>query len=319
MIQNPNYNRFDLGDGKQGCVYYPHHLFFKSVQKVFPEYITKIVIHSPKQQMIQGLIKKIPKYPFFFYTFHQSSPIQVGQMNEQYIESTKPLKTQKEMVLLKYKNINIVSFNDWNNKSNKVCFQYFHYLVYSLEILLSHEMVHLEITDKTILYHMDEDIPLIKITNQIIYIKDNIESILQTILRFTTDDYPCPIEIYIIQYLQNNNVDSLSITNIYEIIQNYKNQYLLDLIDLISYFKQYINKPTKQIIQELMMFSNTWGNYSLAFLFLKLINQKTKQNQTQNSFLNQWVKVLESATHKNPTQRTILKDDMHNLNLFFMT
>lgn len=315
----PNYNRFDLGDGKQGCVYYPHHLFFKPVQKVFPEYITKIVVHSPKQQMIQGLIKKIPKYPFFFYTFYQSNPIQVGQMNEQYIESTKPLKTQKEMVLLKYKNINIVSFNDWNNKSNKVCFQYFHYLVYSLEILLSHEMVHLEITDKTILYHMDEDIPLIKITNQIIYIKDNIESILQTILRFTTDDYPCPIEIYIIQYLQNNNVDSLSITNIYEIIQNYKNQYLLDLIDLISYFKQYINKPTKQIIQELMMFSNTWGNYSLAFLFLKLINQKTKQNQTQNSFLNQWVKVLESATHKNPTKRTILKDDMHNLNLFFMT
>ena len=323
MNPNPNYNRFDLEGGKQGCVYYPHHLFFKPIKKTYPEYITKIVIHNPKQQMIQKLIKKIPTYPFFFYIYYDSNPIQIGQMNEQYIESTQPLKTQNEMVLLKYKNINLLSLNDYINKSNKTIqslFYCFHYLVFSLKILASYEMVHLEISDKTILYHMDEDIPLIKITNQVIYTKDNIESILQTILRFTTDDYPCPIEIYMIQYLQNNNVDSLSITNVYEIIENYKKYYLLDLIDLITYFKQYINKPTNQIIQELMMFSNTWGNYSLAFLFLKLINQNTKQNQLQqsNPFLNQWIKVLESATHKIPNKRTILKDDMSNLRLFFM-
>ena len=268
-----------------------------------PKYIQRITLKNNNNILIQRIIKSIPFYKFFFYTFVEYSSIRVGQMSTTYLESTKPIQTSNtnSLVLLKYEKYNIIPLLELikSNKSNKYMADMYIYLLNSIKLLNSSFILHLNESLENILINEDDEIPLLKITPESIYLKDTQENIVAIILSLTSITEYCPIEIFLIQYLINNNLGSLSFSTIYEIIQIYKNTYLLDISELIPLLKKYINQPTTQIIKELLVFSNTWDNYLLSQVFLKWIDAQL----THTDFLVAFKKVLELSIDINPNSR----------------
>jgi hypothetical protein len=94
-----------------------------------------------------------------------------------------------------------------------------------------------------------------------------------------------PIEAYIISYLLTKNIESLSISDLEDILDSYcsgleslclfEKEYILKLKGtLVNVFKRWINIRAEKIIDELLKTCTTWNIHGASILFLILLRDK---------------------------------------------
>ena len=126
-----------------------------------------------------------------------------------------------------------------------------------------------------------------------------------------------PIEIHVVFYLIKNNEDSLSFSAIDTICDNFvKNMSILSLFSQeyrenyyrtsIDCLKKYINKPKLDIINQILMYSNTWDNYELSILYLHIFSNITRTFLLKDTFINKLTNILSKNIGPDPSKRETL-------------
>jgi hypothetical protein len=126
-----------------------------------------------------------------------------------------------------------------------------------------------------------------------------------------------PIEIHVIFYLIKNNEDSLSFSAIDSISNNFvKNMSILSLFSQqyrenyyrasMDCLKKYINKPKTDIINQILLYSNTWDNYELSILYLHIVCNITRTFSLKDTFINKLTNILSKNIGPEPSKRETL-------------
>jgi len=234
----------------------------------------------------------------------------------------------KILLTTSYYSNNITSFfqmfynEDLDRKKNhrlvyiKNVIHSYKYLLNTLQIMNSIQLVHLNIIPNNISFNAHKNPILSNFSNSFHLPQMNEERISNLFKSYSLSInsnafYTHPLEVYIISYLANTKSNSLSHINIENIcnefvkcsitqlhillevspeenfIQNYKESCIFSL-------KQYINKPKTYIINELLKGCSTWDNYNLSMIYIMLLyNYKKEHEYVVNSkFINAFLQIL---------------------------
>jgi hypothetical protein len=135
-----------------------------------------------------------------------------------------------------------------------------------------------------------------------------------------------PIELHILSYIINNKLESLSSYNIEFIINDtIKNNHILNTFgdsivslykkESIDYFQKYINKSYDYIINDILNFSDTWDNYALSILFLRILIGIYRTIGIKNKFIILFMKLLVSNINYNPLKRLSINMTIENFEI----
>jgi hypothetical protein len=260
-------------------VYYP--LFFKQEQPK-PKIYKIITTLTNKEKQINSKIKAIPYWEQFFDTFF-SFELVTNLKPEPHLETD----TSKEVVLLKFRHYPRNTEEEYNT-----LYHIQDYLFRSVEKLSRQEIIHLDICEQNII--MKNDIPLLKITNKCVFVKDIIDCAHMT--------KSAPLELYVIWYLMRFQNKSLSSANIYELLHEYESVHEYDGVknrteEGFDFLKGFINKPKEDVIQELLGYASGWNRYFVSLFFLKREKEKENNDLIKQRLLNE--------THMNPLKRQV--------------
>ena len=289
-----------------GCIYCP--IFLSNDQyeknKSHPNisYMSQIKKRNNNEIKIHKSIKTIPYHKLHFHTFFSCEPMNVGIMEEKYLQKQK-VETQSSFVLFKYNKLIFDFFESYTtNKSNKFLSNLFIHLLKSIKLLLRNEIVHLNLSTQNIV--IVDEMPLITDFSNAQQYNNLVLTETSTIL-----------ELFTIHYLTTNELTSISISNIYDLLNDYKKQNLLvDMNEGILFLKRFINKPLKQIIEELNKYYYTWDNYSISDIFLSLLQSKYGIHyNTQNQFVLKWVDLLKTNMNANPLNRNTVESTINKI------
>ena len=230
--------------------------------------VTRITHNTINELNIQPILTNIPNHQSFFYTFHTVSPIVIGRLQNDYIESTEPIRGG--YVLLTSDNIHPCSATEFLTSIKRLVDMYLH-LMKGMQLLNSVSIIHLNICFRNIV------------------VKDGLLPLLQGFECATNAVSPDnmlsrPVECRAIKYIVTHKLASISLSSVLDICGDNKEEQ--------TFLSKYINQPAKSIIETLLQLSNTWNVYSLNELFLGLLNNP----HPPNSFLSKWKLCLERGT-----------------------
>jgi len=127
-----------------------------------------------------------------------------------------------------------------------------------------------------------------------------------------------PLELHILSFLLTNKLTSLSLSNIQRIIHDVAkfNSVLqtfgTDIVsayeaDALEYFGKYVNKSANYIVADIFYHYDTWDNYAISIVFLRILIGLHKSISTgtikQNKFIILFMKLLVGNIHFNPIKR----------------
>jgi len=226
--------------------------------------ITRITVNTINELTIQPLIVAMPNYKSFFYTFSSAQPIEVGRLQDDYIESTEHVKGG--YVLLTSDAIQCSDPMEYLTSVKRLIDFYLH-LMQAVKMLDSASIIHRNWCFKNIL------------------IKDGVLPLLQGLehatLQARGELIRTPIECRTIRHIVAHDLASISKTTIADICRDNKEEQ--------TFLSKYVNKPSAHIIRSLMKYSSTWNVYSLNEMILGLLNNPMEED----TFLYKWKKCLE--------------------------
>ena len=106
-----------------------------------------------------------------------------------------------------------------------------------------------------------------------------------------------PIECRVVCYLTENKCASLSIANIEEICNGCSSEY-------VDYLRKFINMPAANIIQELLSNAVSWSKYSLALVYLHLIDELSAGFSLKYKFMDEFINLLRQTSDPSPYRLT---------------
>lgn len=320
-----------LSSGGYGCVYYPS-ISCQGKTGISKKKVTKIQVDDESalnEIEIGTIIKKIPMYKQYFVPIQSSCPINITKLNKDTVESCDILQKQnKQFILMDMSYIKGKNLDDYLLEHSNI--QYvintiistYTYLLHSLEILNTHNIIHYDLKGNNIMFHANKNIPLIIDFGMSIDLeKLNFDNINFYFFTYAPSYYIwCP-EIHIINYLLhvNKSFTKSSLQKIcYEITNGNKalvdllsNTFLDNYVDtMYRYYSKYINKDYKFVIQELLQYSYTWDNYSLSNIYLKIIRNLFPDTFNNNQFIIRFSQLLLKNVHPNPKKRYTLSKSL---------
>ena len=226
---------------------------------------TRITTNTINELTIQPLIVAMPNYKSFFYTFNTVQPIEVGRLQDDYIESMEHVRSG--YVLLTSDAIQYSDPMEYLTSVKRLIDFYLH-LMQAVKMLDSASIIHRNWCFKNIL------------------IKDGVLPLLQGLehasLRTRDELIRTPIECRTIRHIVAHDLASISNTTIADICRDNKEEQ--------TFLSKYVNKPSAHIIRSLLTkYSPTWNVYSLNEMILGLLNNPIKED----TFLYKWKKCLE--------------------------
>jgi len=227
---------------------------------------TRLTKNTINELTIQPLIVAIPDYRSFFYTFHTVEPVDIGLLNQEYIESSECI--QSPFVLLT--SDKIIATSPLAFLTNvKRCIDMYVHLMKGIGLLNEVGIVHLDISWRNIIVK-DGVLPLLKGFEQCV-IKVTTNKMLET-----------PIECRAIRHMLRQGLTGLSKHTAEELCDGEEGDF--------AFLAPYINKLN--VIDSLLTNSKTWNVYSLNHLFLEILT-----NITENSFVTEWKELLKQTNH----------------------
>jgi hypothetical protein len=188
------------------------------------------------------------------------------------------------------------------------------HILNSIQLLVNNNIFHNHINFGSIVID-DLDSLLTNFSFSIDYSHKNIEQYIKHfIVAYEPSYIEWPIELHILSYLLTNKLNSLSSYNIENIINEViKNNNILNTFggsvvslyksEASNYFNKYVNQSYDFILNDILQYVNTWDNYALSILFLRILIGIHKTIGIKNKFIILFMKLLVSNIHLNPLKR----------------
>lgn len=267
-------------------------------------------------------IKKIIDYKNNYYVCEDSSELKIANLEDDMVDIKyiKEIKSD-ETLLISFEERELIYLKTYlkglssSTKYIFVLIDFYKHLLKSIGLLVEQDIIHNNINFDSIM--VDKNcIPII--SNFSFSIDISRPNIDQYIVNFFIEYDPSylewPLEFHILSYLLTNKLNSLSSYNIENIIHDViKHNTILKTFgdsvvssykfDALEYFKKYENRSYDYILTDILKFSNTWDNYALSIMFLRILIGIHRTIDRKNKFIILFMKLLVSNIHLNPLKR----------------
>jgi hypothetical protein len=251
-----------------------------------------------------------------------SSELKIMELEEEMQNLTLGYEIKKDnTVLLKFADRELIVFKNYLKalSSSKIyiltIINSYKHILKSIEILIANNIVHNHINFDSVLVDKDDNHLLANFSFSIDISKPDIEQYMtHFIVAYDPSYLEWPLEFHILSYLLTNKLTSLSNYNIHNIICEFiDNHNILKTFgetivnsykeEALNYFNKYVNQPYNYILNDMLQYYNTWDNYALSILFLRILIGIHKSLNVNNKFIILFMKLLVSNIHLNPLKR----------------
>jgi hypothetical protein len=281
---------------------------------------------------ISQRIQKIPNYIDYFNPILHDSHITLGEIDEDFMERIDEIPIESQILCLKIKKLtNSATFFDFfynssRNNSPKahvlnIVNSYKHFLE-TIKVLEKYKLVSLNFHPSTIVFK--NKLPIIQDFSEFFHSQTIHEERIQKMIQvYNKKNVFLPPEVHIICFLINNNLSSLSLTNVEELIADFQNRmvslnclenYLInELKETLAFsLRKYLNQSKPVIIQDILANCETWNNYGISIMFLVLLRDFFG-DLNKNSFLKSFSQILIQNIHPLHDKRYNI---LQNISLF---
>ena len=302
---------------------------------------TKIIVYdffSINEIKIGEIIEEIPYYRNYYDIITDYDFIDIGKIGEKIIENVDldSKNKDKKYVVFNYNDEKRIGFSDFlfklpNNTNNKQfvfnILNTYSFLLNSLIKLNDNGVCFFELSTENIVFSPYSR-PFLKSFKNSLIISDLNTSYIANIVKNIDTYTHKPLEVHVLFYLIVNNEETMSLSFIEAISNNYvKNMDVLSLFSqnykesfeksCVETLKKYINKPKSAIIADILKYSHYWDNYSLSILYLHIIGNISKFFSLKGTFMNKFTLLLIQNIHPNPLKRESLKETSQNYDKLF--
>jgi hypothetical protein len=307
----------DLFDG---CVFYFLNVSLKKKQKSLYKYNLTTKSFYIINELTNTI--KIKEFNKHFNVCESSSELTIMELEEEMQNLSLCHKIKEDnTILLKFADRELIYFKNYLKalSSSKIyiltIINFYKYILKSIEILIANNIVHNYIHFDSVLVDNDNNPLLSNFSFSIDVSKPDIEQyIKQFIIAYDPSYLEWPLEFHILSYLLTNKLTSLSSHNIHNIICEFiDNHNILKTFgetivslykeDALNYCNKYVNQSYEYILNDILQYYNTWDNYALSILFLRILIGIHKTIKVNNKFIILFMKLLVSNIHLNPLKR----------------
>jgi hypothetical protein len=312
------------------------HFLSKNIENVDKKiYRTKIVNHcfySINEANICNKIKKIPYYSNYYSILEDYDFINISNIDERIVEKVELLDKSNKYLLFKYKNHltyfseDLTSFDDFlfNFKESKILIcnviSSFSYLLQSLIYLQEQKLCFFQLSPENIIFGEElREKPLLYNFQTSLQVSKLNEDYITNIIKKTTNYSFKPIEVHVLFYLIQNDIITISYSIIEEIVEVFMNN--LSILSFFSqsyrdnyknlaivFLRQYINKPKKEIIANILEYNDKWDIYSISVLYLHVFASISKVFSLKGTFISKISIELSKCCHPDPSKRMSLAE-----------
>ena len=205
----------------------------------------------------------------------------------------------------------------------------FTYLVSSIKKLVEFKIVHFDLKNNNILYNsLTKDPQIIDFGISIPIDNLNNKNWIDYFYIYAPDYYIWPLEVHIIGYLLHETDRSLTSNDAKKIAGEYVidnkalNIFSTDFQTMYQnscekVISQYINEPKNEVINKLIKFYDTWDNYSISIIFLKLFDYIFPSGFYKNDLLIEFSQILLLNICPDPLKRLNLDETLKQFNDIF--
>jgi hypothetical protein len=312
------------------------HFFAIKKQKSSTNYHNKIVNYSHfsiNEANICHKIKKIYYYSNFFSILEDHEALNISQLNEDIIEKLKDVD-EKQYYLFKYNDKNAVDFIDYlyNFTSIKKLIldniDAFQHLLYGLRILNENNVCFFDISPKNIVFLENyREKPVFSNFKFSLNLNKLDYTYISHILNKMADFTYQPLEIHILYYFVKHKLVTISYSFIEEFCEefvenlnilrlfseNYKKSYKEQCIQTM---RKYINRPTKEIIDDILERNNKWDVYGISMIFLHIFGCISRIFSLKGSFISRITLELTRNLHPDSDKRNSLENTLNIFNKY---
>jgi hypothetical protein len=302
---------------KDSCVYYYLKDNNKPKKKKIINKIVTLDFFVKNELTNIEKIKSINDYKKYYYFCENSSELLLTEIdeNQNYFNT----RVDNE-ILLKFLDTELIYLKNYLKSSLSRPKIYILKLIYnfqqllkSINMLLEKGIVHNFINLETILFGQN-DLPMLTNFAYSLDVSRQLD-LKPFFLEYDPTYIEWPPEFHILSFFLTNKLNSLSSSNIENIIntvvdnhiilktfgENFVKSYKGEAID---YFKKYINLSYDEILKDVLKFYKTWDNYALSILYLRLlIDLNRKMSVKKNKFIILFMKLLVCNINLNPLKR----------------
>lgn len=300
---------------------------------------TKVIVNdffSINEINICEIVQHILYYSNYYDMLIDYDFIKIGQLGKKLVENIYDEDTdyndtfKKKYFLFQYKNENSINFDDFlfNLKTPKQFIFYvldsYSYLLTGLIKLNENNICFFNLSPENIVFNKENgEKPLLQNFGLSLAVSQLNEEYITNIIKKTKYYTYKPLEIHILFYLIENNINTISysfIENICEVFID--NMHILSLfsptyrekykLSCINYLKTYINKPRNIIINDILQYCNTWDNYSLSIIYLHIFGNILRVFSLKETIISKIVLELLKNIHPEPLKREKLTKTLAN-------
>lgn len=300
------------------------------------QYISKIYNYnflSINEVKICEKIKNIPYYSNYYHILDDYDFINIGELNEKFIEKLE-LNNNQKYLLFKYKKEETEDFHDFllNCKTPKhlifCVLNSFSYLFDSLIQLNDNNICFFNLCVENIAFKQER--PILHNFKKSIHISKLNEHYITNIIENIGNFINKPIEVHVLFYLIHNNLETISYSFIEDVTEYYtKNLGLLCFFsqeyninfknECVKTLKKYINKSKTDIIKEILDYHDTWDCYSLSILYLHVFCNILKGFNINEKFFNELIEILVKNISPEPSKRESLENTYKSYNKLYIS
>lgn len=335
-----------LSEGGYGCVFYPE-ISCKGKDTNNNQYISKIVekdYYSENEinigKIIQKKLSNLIENPLknHFAPVISSCDVDIKKFDIEDKEDCDIFnqKTEAQYTLLKIRYIDnktLDTFITENNNSSlimQIFTSSYSHLLKSLTFLQKIKVCHFDIKSENIVFDIEKSLPImIDFGISIDFNTFDLQKINKYFYRYIPTYFIWPIEVHLLNYMlhKNSNITDKEIkdisrqcTNSNIVLRAFSPKFQKKYEDLCYHeLKKYVGKDSNFIIKEVTKFWNTWDNYSLSVLFIRILYYLVRNDEGQiikNEFVVFFTQLCLQNMHPNPSKRLSVAETIKSFNLF---
>lgn len=327
-----------LSQGGFGCVFYPGINCDGSSNKD-PTIATKVQkrdFNSQNESEIGDIISNISGFDMFFLPVVDECAVNIRHASNKSLRKCEVIKDLEDeyvaMDIPYVKQTNLPEMLQTLSSKDMILtiVESYRYLLMALDKLVNANVVHFDLKLENVLFKKDTTNPrIIDFGISIPIDKLDKHNMKEYFYIFSPDYYVwCP-QICVIAFLLHETDGELTIEDVEEIaelhtegnraLNAFSNEFKDNLKQLLTMeLKEYVGVKRDKVIKSMLDTHETWDNYSLSVMFLRLLTLLFPTDDHKNKLVILFSQILLMNIHPNPNRRLTIQDSQNRFNDIFM-